>query len=113
VSHSADLIGHNDYTCEPCLYSGYINCFESVSLDGPRPEPLPGKDGPVDLLTLESTKTVDEDSKFREWGDWESRVKELHRRIEMYINRKWKCSRFEKGGAIISKYALFGESSFC
>jgi hypothetical protein len=111
VSHSTDLIGHSKDTCEPCLHSGYIDCFESASLDGPFPEPLPDEDGPVGLLTLESTKSIDEDSKFRGWSDWGTLVNDpLHSIIlSGEIERPWKfkCSRFRNGVATISKYTCF------
>jgi hypothetical protein len=115
VSHSVDLIGHSDDTCVHCLSSGYVDCFESVSLDRPRPKPLPSKDGPADLLTLESTKSVDEDSKFRGWSDWETLANEpLHTAILSGIDRsaKARCLRSINGDAIISEYTLFGKSSF-
>jgi hypothetical protein len=116
VTHSVDLIGRSDDTCAYCLSSGYINCFESVLLDGPRPKPLLSKDVPVDLLTLESTKSIDEDSKFRGWSDWETLADEpLHSIIlsgEIDHDRDVQCLRFRKGDAIISEYSLFGKSSF-
>src|ERR1700678_1971213 len=102
VSQSADIIGHSNDTCDNCLSFGYIGCLEPVSLDGPgsSPEPFLGKDSPVDLLTLESTKPVEEHTKFEGWADWESLMNEpLHSPI-LYGERdsrvKGNCSRLKR-----------------
>jgi hypothetical protein len=113
-----DLIGHSDDICADCLSLGYIGCLEPVSLDSPSsgPEPFLGKRSPVDLLALESTRPVDEPSKFQGWGDWEALMKEpLHSAIlsgEMHRRRKMRCSRSRNKAATISKYTLSGKSSF-
>ena len=119
MSQSADIIGHSNDTCDNCLSFGYIGCLEPVSLDGPgsSPEPFLGKDSPVDLLTLESTKPVDEHRKFEGWGDWETLMNEpLHSTI-LYGERdsrvKGNCSRLKRIEATISEYTPFGKSSFC
>ena len=83
---------------------------------GSSAEPPLGKDGPVDLLTLESTKPVDEHRKFEGWNDWDTLMNEpLHSDIlygEMVYKPIRKCSRFRKGEATISECTLFGKSSF-
>ena len=128
-----DLIGHSDDICADCLSLGYIGCLEPVSLDSPSsgPEPFLGKDSPVDLLTLESTKPVDEHSKFQGWGDWETLMNEpLHSAIlSGEIDRRRRrtvddddddddddevveCPRYKEGYATISEYTLSGKSSF-
>jgi hypothetical protein len=118
VSQSVDIIGHSNDTCGDCLSFGYIGCLEPGSLDGtgPSPEPFLGKDTPVDLLTLESAKPVDEYSKFEGWGDWETLMNEpLHSAIlsrEIDYRRKIGCSRYEKGYTTISEYTLSGKSPF-
>ena len=118
MSQSADIIGHSNDTCDDCLSFGYIGCLEPVSLDGTGPshEHFLGKDSPVDLLTLESTKPVDEHRKFEGWGDWETLMNEpLHSAIlsgEIDHTRKRVCSRSEKGYTTISEYTLSGKSSF-
>jgi hypothetical protein len=71
------------------------------------------KDVPADLLTLESTKPVDKDGKFRGWSDWETLVND-----PMHMNvltagltfRDKGCSRSQQVNIIISKYTLFGKS---
>ena len=126
MSHSADIIGHRKDVCEICLSLGYISCLEPVSLDGTGPshEHFLGKDSPVDLLTLESTKPVDEHRKFEGWGDWETLMNEpMHSAIlSGKIDRRRgrtvdddkvvACSRSKKGYATISEYTLSGKSSF-
>jgi hypothetical protein len=114
MSHSTDLIGDSHNTCTSCLYSGYIDCLDFVSLDPLVPTPLLGKDGSFDLLTLESTNSFDNHSKFRGWSDWETLANEpLHSTILSGMDRrpKARCSR-SRGDAIISEYTLFGKLSF-
>ena len=131
MSFSVDLIGHSADTCDGCLLLGYIGCFKPVSLDGPSPKHLLGEDISVDILTLESTKPVDEHSKFQGWGDWETLMNEpLHSAIlSGEIDRRRRrtvddddddddddevveCPRYKEGYATISEYTLSGKSSF-
>ena len=85
-------------------------------MDSPSSKPFLGKDSPVDLSTLESTRPIDEHHKFQGWGDWEALMKEpLHSAIlsgEIDRRRKMICSRLEKGDGSISEYTLSGKSSF-
>ena len=99
-----------------------------VSLDGPgpRPERFLGKDSPVDPLTLESAKPVDEHSKFHRWDDWETLMNEplhstiLYGEIDRGRGRTVfddygevvECPRSKKGYTTISEYTLSGKSSF-
>jgi hypothetical protein len=92
--------------------SGYLNCLEPVSLDGPSPSP----NGLVDLLTLEAIRPVDNHSKFQGWGDWETLMNEpVHNAILFGMidpSQKLACPRSRHGDAItVSEYTLSGKSS--
>jgi hypothetical protein len=111
-----DLIGPSADACGCCLSLGYLGCLELTPLGGPSPNPFLHEDGPIDLLMVESTGPIDEHSKFRGWGDWETLMKEpMHSAILAKERAFWQdmyCTRLEKGDATISEYTLSGKSSF-
>ena len=86
-------------------------------MDNHRPERPLIENHPVDLFWLESTKPIDEHSKFRGWSDWEALVKEPLHNFFLSGNIRYApkrgCSRAKKGDATISEYTLSGKSSFC